>query len=181
MTGWWGVRAYDVTSTMPLDDATPERGGRKLLEYAEQMNVPLAKQLAQGLRLVDGDERPTREQVARFPSVAYLGGADWTTTLAHLAGSPGKALAAGVGIDASVFGDSAWGYLLDLDERSLAVYRARPVGAQREPATEINSCVLVAEFYLAHLPPLELFVAEARDRDNWAADLRAESPRTDRL
>ena len=120
-------------------DAYPEHLGANVLEWASTADLDAAATAARALRVVNENDDPTDEDIARLAPFTNTGvGANtdrptWYQLLRETQGDPGATLEAGVIEDASASpADSLfaeWGYVVDLDAKTLEVY----IGFQQEP------------------------------------------------
>lgn len=88
------------------------------------------------VELVNQDERPTPAQREKLDERSVFEGGEWYSILREFQGSPRGLVDAGFMHDDAEFGwDSLfceWGYLIDLDQRTLECY----CGFQKEPHSE---------------------------------------------
>lgn len=132
-------------------DSYPSYLGDRVLRWVHSAildnKLDLAAELVDGLRAVDGGAQPTIDQIAELDTnLSRVGmalseswdkgvstGNDWYSMLRGTQGNLDQMLAAGFHSDATrFFKDSLfceWGYVVDLDEQVLEVYR----GFQEEP------------------------------------------------
>lgn len=170
-------------------DSYPEGLGIKVLEFLrEAVKDPEALgQAIRGLRVVDGDTKPTAEdieQLAEFADTGVSSGRidEWYVLLRETQGSPAAILRAGVIEDSSDFPlDSLfaeWGYVIDLDgDGWLEVYEGfqkRPhdrgrfadrKGAEHTGVGPYYPVALRARFPLAALPTNGEFMLALRDEE----------------
>lgn len=164
-------------------DSYPDGLGFGVLYWLREADIDSAAVMARALRVVNSDDDPTDEDIARLAPFTNTGvGArrdrpDWYQLLRGTHGDPAAILAAGVVEDASSFPTDSlfaeWGYVVDFDSQSLEVY----VGFQREPheAGRFASLTgrdgyypvrLIASWSLANLPSDEAFLAAAQESED---------------
>jgi hypothetical protein len=156
-SGFYGWRSGGALSLIACDEADPGTLGRRMLTYAGELNVPTTEALVSQLILVDESDVPTREfLMERYPHLlrSTLGAASWDDLLG-VADSIGTPLIQGVGRDASVYGDHTWGWVVNLDETSLEIYR-RPLPGKPVEKDAVEGCNLVIDYYLSNLPDYDL-------------------------
>ena len=122
-------------------DSYPTGLGEAVVKFIEahRRDEGLKEKVA-AIRLVDENQPPTPEDVAHFASVTDLEVSaqstdDWYCLLRNAQGDLEAYLKLGAMPDNSSFAEDSlfceWGYLVNLDELTLEVYR----GFQKEPAT----------------------------------------------
>jgi len=123
-------------------DSYPDGLGLAVLRYLRAVTaagaMPEIREKARALRVVDGETKPTPEEIEQLRPYSDEGVSrqtldDWYCLLRRTQGNPGLILEAGVIEDASEFpGDSLfaeWGYVIDFDnDGRLEAYR----GFQRQ-------------------------------------------------
>lgn len=119
-------------------DSYPSELGAKVVRFIRDDDLSTLPARVQALRLVPEDGMASAEDVdrlARFadPSVSTRDLAEWYVLLRGTQGNPAKVLEAGVMIDSHEFVKDSlfceWGYIINLDENTLEVYR----GFQDQP------------------------------------------------
>lgn len=160
-------------------DSYPSGLGNDLLKMLDKMEIDkdglVAK--ARALRVVGENEKPTPEDVEKCKAagtvdlgVSHQSLDDWYCLLRNAQGDLAKTLEVGIMEDGSAFPSDSlfceWGYVFDLDNGKLEVYRGfqqKPHGlgrfAGRKGRAGYYPIKLVAEYQLDNLPvsltPLE--------------------------
>jgi hypothetical protein len=159
-------------------DSYPDGLGTTVLKWlhAATDSVSALREQVLALRVVDGESKPTPEDIERLRKFADTGVStqqldDWYVLLRRTQGDPHAILEAGVMEDAKTFPlDSLWaewGYVIDLDKVVFEAYSGYtdsfPTGkgrfADREGAKGRPPVTLVASWPLAELPTEEAFLA----------------------
>lgn len=129
-----------VKATYNHFDSYPNGLGLDVVKFVQGLkNVSEASEHAQAIILVSEEDEPTPEQVQRItgqstPDAAV--GGDWYAWLRDAQGDLAEYLRLGFMIDNKDFGRNSlfceWGYLVNLDTKTVEVYR----GFQKDPHSE---------------------------------------------
>jgi len=158
-SGFYGFRLNgEVKAISILFGAEPTALGRRVLTYASEMNPAVTRPLVERLKMFDADERVGRD-ADYFPN---MNPRDlWEHVFSTRFTSLSSPLSLGAAPDATVYGDAAFGYLIDFDDSSgvvLEVYRRPRLGQQVDPAKQVCDCEKVVSYWLNHLPTLDQFL-----------------------
>lgn len=162
-------------------DSYPGGLGLDVLRWLREAATDLAslRQQVIGLRVVDWDSTPSREDIQRLrrfanPNVGQQTVEDWYVLLRETWGDPAAMLRAGVIADSSDFPlhpFAKWGYLVNLDEGTFEVYERydTPSGkgrfADRVGVDNCEPIALFASWPLADLPDDDAFLASFGDAE----------------
>lgn len=121
-------------------DSYPTGVGLRTLQWLREAATDLPRLRAQvaALRIVELNDVPTAEDIRKVEATGVRMGhdIDWGELLYRTEGHADQMLTAGVAIDAtgSQYGEeAAWGYVIDLDQSRLEVYRSKRPGARHNP------------------------------------------------
>lgn len=125
-------------------DSYPSGLGLDVVKFVDSIKGENFDTLAgqfQALTMIDADGTPTPEQIADLGAkgvepAAVSTGADWYAWLRNAQGDLAEYVRLGYMPDGTTFGEDSlfceWGYLVNLDTRSVEVYK----GFQKEPHVE---------------------------------------------
>lgn len=120
----------EVKATYNHYDSYPSGLGEEILKLVRSGGI--SKAAAVHLEVVDADAEATPEQIAKYSKYADTGVSsgeltEWYVLLRHLQGDLEGYLEAGVMADGSAFATDSlfceWGYLINLDDNTLEVYK----------------------------------------------------------
>lgn len=175
--------AYNQFDTYPSGLGVVMLADAQKLRDMDEEGLRFVIQSWREVELVSEDAKPTPEQIAKleergFKAQGVSTGDDWYAWLREAQGSLDAYLNAGFMLDSKQFGyDSLfceWGYLIDLDQRTLEVYE----GFQKQPHLEgrwadrgvrhdsgYYPIKLVRTWTFDELPTEEQFLAELEPKD----------------
>lgn len=177
--GTYGVRIEDVDKLMYNHfDSYPSGLGFDILSQTKNMigekGISWMKKQASLLEMVDENSTPTKKQKEILKEYADLGvgrqtSDDWYCLTRKIQGKLALTLEVGIAVDGGDFiGDSLfceYGYILNLDEETLEVYKGfqkkkhnKGRFSKRPVSNGYYACALVAEFSLDKLPTEEDFL-----------------------
>lgn len=147
-------------------DSNPTDLGVIVLSWLLETDHAEAAAAARRLRMVDHDDKPTRDDATRLGWSDDKAPRDMYDLLSHTGGDPAAILAAGMATDWADFPMTdacCWGYVVDFDARLLEVYSA--YGGERRRGRFVGRRAFVEwarAWPLAHLPTVDEFAAQFR-------------------